>query len=38
MPLCWALAALAGLILYLTVERLSRQILVRKVGGLADGR
>ncbi|MCX6589643.1 MAG: acyltransferase family protein [Acidobacteria bacterium] len=38
MPLCWVLAALAGLILYRIVERPSRQILVRKVGGLADGR
>jgi len=38
MPVCWMLAALAGLILYRTVERPSRQILVRKVGGLADGR
>jgi exopolysaccharide production protein ExoZ len=38
MPVCWALAAAAGLFLYRTVERPSRQILVRKVGGLADGR
>lgn len=38
MPFCWALAAAAGLILYRTVERPVRQILMRKVGGLADGR
>ncbi len=38
MPVCWILAATAGLILYRTVERPSRQVLVRKVGGLADGR
>lgn len=38
MPVCWALAATAGLILYRTVERPSRQVLVRKVGGVADGR
>jgi hypothetical protein len=38
MPFCWALAAAAGLILYRTVERPARQILMRKVGGLADGR
>ena len=37
MPLCGALAALAGLILYRTVKRPSRQILVRRVGGLTDG-
>jgi hypothetical protein len=38
MPFCWALAAAAGLILYRTVERPVRQVLMRKVGGLADGR
>lgn len=38
MPVCWLLAAVAGLVLYRMVERPSRQILVRRVGGLADGR
>lgn len=38
MPVCWSLAAVAGLVLYRTVERPSRQFLVRGVGGLADGR
>ncbi len=38
MPVCWVLAAFAGLILYRMVERPSRQVLVREVGGIADGR
>jgi peptidoglycan/LPS O-acetylase OafA/YrhL len=38
MPVCWLLAAVAGLFLYRVVERPSRQILIRKVGGVADGR